>query len=147
MVSAWDGWGPDVESSRAKGISCVVDTDVVIDFLRQHDYAGELLEHWAREGLLAISTLTHAEIYQGMKSREEKATTAFLDGIMSVAVDVPIARRAGRLLSGPRSRGVTVGIADAVIAATALQLAVPLLTNNIEHYPFPDLKVVRGLEI
>jgi predicted nucleic acid-binding protein len=46
-----------------------------------------------------------------------------------------------------RSKGVTVGIADAIIAATALQFNTPLLTNNVEHYPFTDLKVVRGLGV
>jgi len=124
-----------------------VDTDVAIDFLRERDYARKLLERWAGEGLLAISTLTHLEIYQGMKAGEEEATNAFLDGLISVAVDVPIARRAGRMLGELRSKGVTVGIADAIIGATALQLNAPLLTNNVEHYPFTDLKVLRGLEV
>ncbi len=136
-----------MQSSRAKSISCFVDTDVAIDFLRRCDYAQKLLEHWAGEGLLAISTLTHLEIYQGMRASEEGATKAFLDGLMSVVVDVPIARRAGRMLGEPRSKGLTIGIADAIIAATALQFGVPLLTNNVGHYPFPDLKVIRGLEI
>ena len=45
-----------------------------------------------------------------------------------------------------RSKGMTIGIADAVIAATALGLGVPLLTNNVEHYPFPSLEIIRGLE-
>jgi len=135
-----------VQSSLV-GVSCLVDTDVAIDFLRQRDYARELLEHWAGEGLLAISTLTHLEIYQGVKADEEEATSAFLDGLSSVAVDVPIAQRAGRMLGELRSKGVTAGIADAIIAATALQLNAPLLTNNVAHYPFTDLKVVRGLEI
>jgi predicted nucleic acid-binding protein len=79
-----------------------------------------------------------------MKPIEEDATNAFLDGLISVAVDIPIARRAGFMLAENRARGVTVGIADAIIAATALHLNVPLLTNNVEHYPFKDLKVVRG---
>jgi len=136
-----------VQSSRVKGVSCLVDTDVAIDFLRSRDYALKLLEYWAEEGLLAISTLTHLEIYQGMKAGEERATNAFLDGLISVAVDVPIARRAGRMLGELRSKGVTVGIADAIIAETALQLDAPLLTNNVEHYPFAELKVVRGLEV
>ena len=136
-----------MRSSRVKGVSCLVDTDVAIDFLRRRDYALNLLEHWAEEGLLAISTLTHLEIYQGMKAGEERATNAFLDGLISVAVDVAIARRAGRMLGELRSKGVTVGIADAIIAATALQLDAPLLTNNVEHYPFAELKVVRGLEV
>ena len=96
-------------------------------------------------GLLAISTLTQLEIYQGMRTGEEKATNLFLDGLISVAVDVPIARRAGRMLGELRSKGVTVGIGDAIIAATALQIGAPLLTNNVEHYPFTDLRVVRGL--
>ncbi|MDP2916333.1 MAG: type II toxin-antitoxin system VapC family toxin, partial [Dehalococcoidia bacterium] len=136
-----------LQSSRVKGISCLLDTDIAIDFLRRRDYARKLLEKWAGEGLLAISTLTHLEIYQGMKSGEEKATNVFLDGLISITVDVPIARRAGRMLGELRSKGMTVSIGDAIIAATALQVGAPLLTNNVEHYPFTDLKVVRGLEI
>jgi predicted nucleic acid-binding protein len=123
-----------------------VDTDVAIDFLRRREYARNLLGHWAGEGLLAISTLTHLEIYQGMKPGEEGATNAFLDGLISVVVDIPIARRAGTMLGELRSKGITIGIADAIIAATALQFGAPLLTNNVEHYPFTDLKVIRGLE-
>lgn len=136
-----------MQSSRLKGISCLLDTDVVIDFLRRRDYARKLFENWAEEGLLAISTLTHLEIYQGMKSGEERGTNLFLDGLISVAVDVPIARRAGRMLGELRSKGVTVGTGDAIIAATALQVGAPLLTNNVEHYHFADLKVVRASDV
>jgi predicted nucleic acid-binding protein len=129
----------------AKGISCLVDTDISIDFLRRREYARKLLGDWSGEGLLAISTLTHLEIYQGIKTGEETATNAFLDGLVSIDVDITIARLAGKLLGELRSKGKTIGIADAIIAATSLQLNVPLITNNIEHYPFPDLKVIRGL--
>ncbi|OGN92599.1 MAG: hypothetical protein A2Z75_03515 [Chloroflexi bacterium RBG_13_50_10] len=125
----------------------MVDTDVAIDFLRRRDYALKLLEHWSEKGLLAISTITHLEIYQGMKAGEERATNAFLDGLITVTVDVPVARRAGKMLGELSSKSVTVGIADAIIAATALQLNAPLLTNNVEHYPFAELRVVRGVEV
>jgi len=135
-----------VKSSMVRGISCLVDTDIAIDFLRRREYALILLENWAGEGLLAISTLTHLEIYQGMKTGEGIATNTFLDGLVSVAVDIPIARLAGSMLGMLRSKGKTVGIADTIIAATALQLGTPLLTNNIEHYPFSNLKVIRGLK-
>jgi len=135
-----------MESSRAKAISCLLDTDIAIDFLRRREYAHKLLQHRAGEGLLSISTLTHLEIYQGMKATEEHATNTFLDGLVSIVVDVAIARRAGNLLAENRVKGVTVGVADAIIAATALHLNVPLVTNNVEHYPFADLKVVRGLQ-
>jgi predicted nucleic acid-binding protein len=134
-----------LQSSRVKGISCLLDTDIVIDFLRRRDYARKLLENWAGQGLLAISTLTQLEIYQGMKSGEEKATNVFLDGLVSVAVDVPIAQQAGRIIGEFRSKGVTVGMGYAIIAATALHVSAPLLTNNVGHYPFTNLRVVRGL--
>ncbi|MFC1978061.1 type II toxin-antitoxin system VapC family toxin [Chloroflexota bacterium] len=136
-----------MQSSRVKGISCILDTDIAIDFLRRREYAQKLLKSWAGKGLLAISTLAHLEIYQGMKTGEEGLTNAFLDGLISVAVDIPIARRAGTMLRGLRSKGMTIGIADAIIASTALQFGAPLLTNNIEHYPFPDLKVIKGSEV
>ncbi len=132
--------------SQARGISCLLDTDIAIDFLRKRDYAKKLLENWAKQGLIAISTLTHLEIYQGMKAGEEEATNAFLDGLLSMPVDVSVARRAGKLLGDLRSTGVTVGIADSVIAATAIELDVPLVTNNVDHYPFPDLNIIRGLQ-
>jgi predicted nucleic acid-binding protein len=123
-----------------------LDTDIVIDFLRRRNYARKLLEKWAETGLLAISALTHLEVYQGMKAGEERETNIFLDGLTSITVDVLVAREAGRILGNLRSKGITVGIADSIIAATALHLRVPLLTNNAEHYPFRDLQVVRGLE-
>lgn len=131
--------------SGIKSISCILDTDIAIDFLRHRDYARKLLEKWSDRGLIAVSTLTHLEIYQGMKIGEEKATGLFLDSLTSIAVDVPIARRAGRMSGELRSKGRTVSAGDAIIAATALQFDTPLLTNNVEHYHFMDLKVVRGL--
>jgi predicted nucleic acid-binding protein len=95
-------------------------------------------------GLLAVSTLTHLEIYQGIKRGEEKATNLFLDGIISIAVDVTIARQAGRMWGELRSKGVTISIGDSIIAATAWQTNTPLLTNNVDHYPFKYLHIVQG---
>lgn len=126
-------------------ISCVVDTDIAIDYLRGRDYARRILEYWAAEGPLAVSTVTHLEIYQGMRAGEEERTNAFLDALVAITVDVPVARRAGVLLNNLRSQGITIGIADAAVAATALGLGVLLLTNNLGHYPFPGLQVKRGL--
>ena len=128
-------------------IACLLDTDVVIDFLRKREYALKLLDDWSCKGLLAISTITHLEVYQGIKTGEEETTNAFLDGLTTIGVDIPIARRAGKLLGDLRDKGITIGIADTLIAATAFELTVPLLTNNVEHYPFKELKVVRAKKL
>ena len=133
-----------MQSNPVENIVCLVDSDIAIDFLRKREYARKLFEHWVNEGLLAISTITHLEIYQGMKPDEEIRTNIFLDGFITVSVDIYISRLAGRMLGKLRSRGITVGIADAIIGATALTLGAPLLTNNIDHYPFDDLNVIQG---
>jgi predicted nucleic acid-binding protein len=139
-----DGQETSMPGNQAKGVSCLLDTDIVIDYLQRREYAYNLLEKWAAVGLLAVSTLSHLEVYQGMKSGKEKATGIFLDGLVSIAVDISIARKAGSIIGDYRSKGMTVGTGDAIIAATALQMGVPLLTNNVEHYPFSGLRVVRG---
>jgi predicted nucleic acid-binding protein len=130
-----------------KGVSCLIDTDIAIDFLRRRDYARVLLGYWAGRGLLAISTVTHYEIYLCMRPGEERATDAFLHGLVSVVVDIPVARRASQILGGFRAGGVKASITDAIIAATALQLGAPLLTNSVERYPFSGLKVLRGIMV
>ncbi|MBI2916471.1 MAG: PIN domain-containing protein [Chloroflexi bacterium] len=68
-----------------------------------------------------------------------------MEGLATVPVDAHVGRRAGLLLSDAKASGLTVGIADAIIAATALMLDVPLLTNNVRHYlSIPGLDVVKG---
>ncbi len=57
-----------------------------------------------------------------------------------VAVDESIARRAGEL--GRRWRGshAAIGLADLLIAASAIELGADLATSDVRHYPmFPGL--------
>ena len=132
------------QSSRITGVSCLIDTDIAIDFLRQRSYARILLNYWAGRGLLAVSTITYLEICRCMKTGEEEATAAFLDGLISVNVDIQVASQAGIMLKELPVQENTVAIADAIIAATALHLGAPLLTNNVERYPFAGVMVIRG---
>lgn len=126
--------------------SCVLDSDIVIDYLRGRPYARELLMRWSGDGLPAISVVTHFEVYQGMRPAEEEATNIFLGGLPSITVEASLSRQAGILAREARQQGRTVAAADAFIAATALSLGVPLLTNNADHYPFPNLDLVRGYQ-
>ncbi len=121
-----------------------MDTDVVIDALRHRPHSRPLLEAWAARGLPAVSAVTYLEVYQGLRPGEEDSTEVFLEGLASIPLDAHIGRRAGLLLRDAKAHGLTVGIADAVVAATALMMGVPLLTNNVRHYPFPGLNVVKG---
>jgi predicted nucleic acid-binding protein len=128
-------------------VSCIVDTDVCIDFLREREYAGTLLRKWQAKGLLSISAITHLEIYAGIRKGEGSATDAFLDLMITIPVDDMIARSAGGIIRHLKSKGITISPSDSIIAASALFAGVPLITNNISDYPVPavsGLVVVKG---
>ncbi|MCX6004056.1 MAG: PIN domain-containing protein [Chloroflexi bacterium] len=130
-------------------VSCLVDTDVCIDFLREREYARPLLRKWLAKGLLSISVATHLEIYAGMRKGEESATGAFLDPMVTIPVDEKIARTAGDIIRHLKSKGLTMSPSDSVIAASALFTNVPLITNNISDYPASEISglvVVKGID-
>jgi predicted nucleic acid-binding protein len=52
-------------------MSALVDTSVLIDFLRGDDGAADLLERERREGTLHASEITRLEILAGMRSGKE----------------------------------------------------------------------------
>jgi len=131
-------------------VSCLVDTDVCIDFLREREYAGTLLRKWLAKGLLSISAVTHLEIYAGIRKGEESATGAFLDLMVTIPVDETIARSAGDIIRHLKSKGMTMSPSDSIIAASALFMNVPLITNNISDYPvsaIPGLVAVKGIGV
>lgn len=86
-----------------------------------------------------ISAVTVMELYalSGMSPEEERRIDEAVQHLNIVPVDIFIAKRAG-ILARTRKRGK----ADLIIAATALELNIPLLTNNIR-----DFKNIAGLKL
>lgn len=115
------------------------DTDVLVDYLRGQPQAIALLESSAAE-TLAVSAITVAELHAGARDDEKAALADFLRVFTLVTVDENMARRGGELRRQYRASHGT-GLADALIAASALGLGARLLTLNVRHYPmFPGLK-------
>lgn len=111
----------------------VCDTDVMIDFLRGHATAESLVRRQVDR--IALSAITVAELYAGARSQKEQVVLDDLTSLFRIIpVDEHLARQAGRYRHeyGP-SHGV--GLADAVIAATAQAIAASLKTLNVKHYP------------
>ena len=128
-------------------ISCLVDTDVCIDYLRKRDYARTLFLKWMDKGLLSISAITHLEIYAGMRQGEESATAGFLNNMVTLPVDESVACSAGNIIRDLKAKGFIMSPMDSIIAASALFTNVPLITNNIDDYPVPEISglvVVKG---
>jgi predicted nucleic acid-binding protein len=111
----------------------VVDTSVLVDVLRGSDAATSWL--LAREEVPWCSELTRVEILQGVRSHERGATNRLLDTMRWVPVDTAISLRAGDLGRTYRASHPGIGVADLVIAATALELGAELATGNARRYP------------
>jgi predicted nucleic acid-binding protein len=119
------------------------DTDVLIAYLRGYQQAVELLKALAAQGFdFLISPVTIIEIEAGTRDTEKEKTYELLDIFEVCAVDRPIAHSAGSSLRKYRKKGITLGLADVVIAATALTHHLTLVTYNTSHYPMSDLQIL-----
>lgn len=118
---------------------CLIDTDVLIDFLRGHPKAVALVQAYSTR--IILSSLVVAELYAGVKGNEELRA---LDNLISLFRVVPVTRelaRAGGLYRREYAKSHGVGLADAIIAATTSLENAELKTLNIRHYPmFKGLK-------
>ena len=111
----------------------LIDTDVLVDYLRGHRKAVKYLE--SLPGRLFISVVTVAELYAGVREGEERVLLeGFLRVFETVPVDHEIARKGGlyRRDFGP-SHGL--GLGDALIAASAEGKEARLVTLNARHFP------------
>lgn len=120
----------------------LVDTDVLIDFLRGLPPAREFIAGLPRDA--AVSVLTVAELHVGVRDGDERRA---LDEMLATFRVLPLddaTARAGGLLRRDYGKSHGVGLNDALIAATALAQGIPLVTLNVRHYPMlPVGQVIR----
>jgi hypothetical protein len=114
----------------------LLDTCVLIDYLRDDEAAVQLIRRLARRP--SVSVVTIAELYAGVRNgREREGIEALLVLLDARNVDFEIARLAGGYrLQYRRSHGVAMP--DALIAATARVHGARLVTRNTRHFPMLD---------
>jgi tRNA(fMet)-specific endonuclease VapC len=120
----------------------LLDTDILISYLRGHPGAIDLLKSLARKGAsFSISVITVTEIEAGIRTGEKAKTKELLDSMETLILDIPMAHLAGSFLREYRTKGVSLSLADVLIAATAVTENLILLTYNQRHYPMPEIKI------
>lgn len=119
----------------------LVDTSILVDYLRGRDDAQQVLEQQRAVGVLNASEITRLELLAGMRPAEEDSTRLLLCTLMWHPVDAEVAERAGALGRTWLASHSAMDTADLAIAATAMVLGAQLLTLNVKHFPmFPDLR-------
>ncbi len=111
----------------------MIDTDVLIDYLRDQPDAVTYLE--SLTGPLLMSVITLAELYAGVREGGERTRLdQFVQAFQLVPVDGGIAQKGG-LYRRDYLPSHNVGLADALIAATAESEQATLVTLNQKHFP------------
>jgi predicted nucleic acid-binding protein len=124
----------------------LLDTNILILYLRKTVGYYELLDTLAKDDTLYISAMTRLEIIRGMRDKERKITFEILDSLDNIDISIEIADKAGELIRAWRTKGATLEDADAIIAATALTHNLVLVTTNSKHFPMPELVVYQADE-
>lgn len=125
-------------------MSIVVDTSVIIDFLRRPKKEDSLLYKLAKKRLsLYCSIITHTELYSGKSILEQPEARGDLENILQglhiVYIDVNQSIRAGNLRAQ-----FGINMLDAIIAAVTLDRNCPLATLNEKDFRrIPELVIYR----
>ena len=121
----------------------LVDTDVLIWHLRGYAQAARKLD---QIDALALSAVSCLELLQGMRNKTELAAVKKMlerRGATTLPLTEAITRRACVLMEAlAMSHGLQMG--DALIAATALEHRLPLLTGNVKHFAAIDHLIVEA---
>ncbi len=122
-----------------------VDSDILIWHLRGERKAADVLRRLSAEAGMELWTgaLQRAEVVFFMRPEEESPTLSFLSRFKTEAVTREVVDQAGLLYRRWHpSHGIDVN--DAILAATAAATGGKIYTQNVKHYPMPDIAVTKG---
>jgi predicted nucleic acid-binding protein len=119
--------------------SILIDTDVLVDYFRGYIKSVTFINTYSSR--IILSSIVVAELYAGVKGDEEQTV---LENFVSLFRVMPVTTeiaKAGGFYKRDYGKSHGVGLADAIIAATAEAEKAELKTLNIKHYP-----MIKGLK-
>jgi tRNA(fMet)-specific endonuclease VapC len=119
----------------------LLDTNVLSELIRKHPEPSVLDRLQAAEGnKLATSVICVTELRYGAARHPEgdrlwqRIAAEVLPRVQVLPLDYEKAVRGGSLLADLATRGEPIGIEDVLIAATALELDLTVVTRNLRHF-------------
>jgi tRNA(fMet)-specific endonuclease VapC len=123
----------------------VVDTDLVIDFLRGAGRGAPLVRELIGAGRFRVTAITAFELRLGADFLPRGDEIMRLLSSRTVPLDLPSALRAGEVFSTLKSTGSGIGMADCMLAGICLRHGIPLATRNSRHFDRVEgLQLVAG---
>ncbi len=118
----------------------LADTNILINVLNGKRGQRELLNYLAGQGhRLACCTVTLGELFSGVRPADLAKVEQFVSVLKWYPASQAIARQAGQLRFRYARKGVALSLPDMLIAATALEHGLTLITENRKHFSIPEL--------
>lgn len=119
----------------------LLDSTVLIDYLRGKPAVQRVNALLAREDTLCTSSINVEEIIRGLREPETESVERLFDGLRVVPIGRKEGRQAGEWRRPFATRGTTLSQADCLIAAAAQAVNAVLATGNPRQFP------MRGIEV
>lgn len=126
----------------------IMDTDILIDLLRNETKVVDSISEMERKGWLLATTIINAfELFYGAyksKNCQKNLASAktLLERLVVLNMGLTSAQNAGRVCAELEREGQSIGLRDAMIGAIALTTGYSLATRNTEHF-----KKIAGLNL
>ena len=112
----------------------VIDTSILIDYLRDGPKGEQFFEAAREEAKFFLPTIVIFELFAGKSTQDanvRQKITAFVKYFERIELTEVIAERAGELY---RDVSKTLNVADYIVAASALTMGGTLVTLNNKHF-------------
>jgi hypothetical protein len=76
-----------------------------------------------------------------VRENERQITKKLLDSLEYYEVTRNLAELAGEYKREYAGKGITLSLSDVMIAAVAISNGLTLVTDNLRHYPMPELNI------
>lgn len=119
----------------------LIDTSVIIDFLRRKDKEATLL-YKISHNYLYMSIVTHTEIYSGKSVWEKEKAKEEVHELFSGLTILPLIPEISKVAGHVKAYNHDSSILDCIIAATALVHDIELATLNVK-----DFEKIKGIHL
>jgi len=125
----------------------LLDANIIIDAINdKRNWNASLIGLVERGHTLACCAINIAEVYAGVRPKEEQKTGALLHSLRLYPITFAVAELAGRLKRQYALQGKTLAITDTMLAAVAIHHQLRLITDNAKDFPMPEISLFRSGE-
>lgn len=124
-----------------------LDTDILIDFLKEKEYAVKIIKKLQeKEDSLSTTSINTFELFKGVvKSNDPKALiplNSLLTNLNIYNFNFNNSKKAAEIFEELKSKGEILDLADVMIASIVISNNETFLTNNLSHFKrIPELKI------